>query len=256
MKKKKNYIVLDTETLTADKLLLNLAYRIVDADTNQVVAVKDFLVSEYYNNNLFVKYAAFASEEKNKRYADLLASKAIKKHTLKKTLAIFEADVKRYNVQAVYAYNSKFDYDVIEKEAERIGMGGIWGRINKPVRDIWGYADKLICHTADYIRWAQENEVFTPTGMYLSTSVESVARYLYGDMDFTESHTAADDTRHELFILQEAAKRNNGIFEEVRPEKIPSGKKFIDILRGADGKEVSFEYSKKITRDGITTYFE
>lgn len=248
-----NYMVLDTETLTADQLMLNLAYRVVNSQ-NEIIAVKDYLVSDYYNNKLFVKYAQFASDDKNGKYADLLRAKQIKKHSLKKTLALFEADVKKYDIKYIYAYNATFDYNVIEKEAERIGKSGIWTRLNVQVRDIWGFADKVICHTSDYIEWAKANEVFTPTGRYISTSVESVARYLYNNMEFEESHTAADDTRHELAILQTCFDNNANVFEDTKPEKIPSNKVFTDTFVDVDGSEISFDYKYKYTRNGITTY--
>ena len=245
-----NVIVFDTETVgVKTQTLLNVGYTIVDINIQEGTAYKlaerDYLVTDLINNKLLMLNDMFVGEEKYDKYLQLLADKKIIKRSIKQIFTTMANDIKKHNVLFGYAYNCDFDIDKFEKTATAYGIENPIA--NLPIFDIWAYAVNHICKTDSYIQWAKANEVFTETQFYISTSVESVCKYLYNNLDFIEEHTALSDTAHELKILLECIRRGTDITraERMSGRYIPSDKEFIKTII-INGEKIEFTYKKRI----------
>lgn len=269
-----NIIIFDTETLGFNSQdLLNVGYRIVDLDlftkTYSVLCERDML-----DLNLWSAIKKFAShkgclekdlqsilasqflpQSKMQMYETLLKNKQIERHNIKRIFEIMQEDMKRYSVVFAYAYNCNFDIDKFEKTALKHNIPNPLK--DTPIFDIWAYAVNHICYTEEYIAWAKENSIFTQTETYISTSVESITKYLLQDLNFVESHTALSDTQWETKILVHCFIQGCDITKaEKRGAYIPSGKVFHKKIITPQGEIVEFDYQKSINRTTTEYHYE
>lgn len=212
-------IVFDTETMgRISQTLLNVGYKIIDIDTEtgcvKTLLNKDYLNSTLYKNKFAMENDLFVGTGKKSMYDTLVKNKGINsKYGLKKILELMTKDVQKYNVEFAYAYNSNFDIDKISRACEQYGLPYVFNDIK--VFDLWAYARKHICDTTEYLTYAKDNSLLTDKG-FISTSVESVCKFLYDNLDFVEDHTALSDTQHETYILSECIKRGCDITKSVK----------------------------------------
>ena len=269
-----NIIVFDTETLgMKSQDLLNVGYRILDINPmTRVVTVlceRDMIdlnlfsaVKQLYSHKgcmeedmEWVLATNFLPKEKYDKYVDMLNAKQIERHNIKKIFEIMAQDMAKHKVVFGYAYNCTFDTDKFKKTATKYGIANPLD--NLPIFDIWAYATNHICRTDEYIAWAKANEVFTDSGMWVSTSVESVVKYLTNNLNFVEEHTALSDTEWETAILVECMARGCDITKwETRGEKIESGKLFTKTIILPDGSRHEVEYTKLVNRTANEYYYE
>lgn len=254
-----NLLVIDTETAgLKTQTLIDIGYRVIDLApdfTFKTVCTRSYLRRDIYANRLFMVNDSLAGEEKLARYDVLVNNGDIILRTLPQMLAMLANDIARYQPAAGYAYNCAFDIDKINRASLEANMPNPLNDL--PIYDIWGYAYNYICSSPEYIAWAKGTGQTTKTGQYLSTSVEAVTRYLTGNPDFTEQHTACDDTRYEAMILAECAKRGADIFETApRHGFLPSDKIFQErLLRPDTGELIEFKYTKcRTDKNGIKIY--
>ena len=251
-----NIIVFDTETIgKVSQDLLNVGYKIIDLNiqngTYETLCERDYLVRDLINNKIYCINDDFVGLEKYAYYQHLLDNKLIIKRNLKQIYQTLSNDISKHKVLFGYAYNCNFDLDKFKRHTSD-GMINPFEKL--PVFDIWAYACEYICQTDEYKSWAKTNEIFTESEKYISTSVESVCKYLYSNLDFKESHTALDDTKHETHILVECVKRGADITRPLKLNKtIYSEKTFREVLV-IDGNEIELNYTKKYSRNGKTYY--
>lgn len=269
-----NIMVFDTETLGfKSQDLLNIGYRIIDIDiftkTYKVLCEKDMLdLTLWQSVKKLLKHKGcleedmenflstnFLPQDKLLLYDKLIANSEIEKHHINKIFDIMSQDIKKYSVVFAFAYNCNFDIDKFEKTSRKFAL--INPLQNLPIYDIWAYAVNYICSTDDYIKWARDNEIFTQTETYISTSVESVVKYLLQDLNFVEEHTALSDTKWETKILLECLNRGCDITRyEKRGKYIASGKMFHKKIITPDGEVVEFDYQKSINRTTTEYHYE
>ena len=267
-------MIFDTETLGfKSQDLLNIGYRIIDLDiftkTYKVLCERDMLdLSLWQGVKRLLKHKGcleedmetilsthFLPKEKMLIYEKLIENKQIEKHYIKKCFEIMASDIKKHNVVFAYAYNCNFDIDKFEKTSNKYAL--INPLANLPIFDIWAYAVNYICSTNEYKVWARENEIFTQTETYISTSVESVTKYLLQDLNFVEEHTALSDTMWETKILIECLNRGCDITKsEKRGKYIPSNKVFHKKIVTPYGEIVEFDYHKSINRTTTEYHYE
>lgn len=269
-----NIVVFDTETLgMKSQDLLNIGYRILDLNP-LTGEVKVLCERDMIDMNLFsaiVKLSNFKGcleddidsivanhflpKEKREKYEELIRQKQIERHSIRKIFEIMEQDLKKFNVVFGYAYNCNFDIDKFKKTAKKFDLTNPIE--NLIVYDIWAYATNHICKTDNYIKWARENQIFTASESYISTSVESVVKFLTKNLDFVEEHTALSDTIWETAILLECLKRGCDITRaEEKEGYIGSGKIFTKKIVLPNGEKYEFEYTKVINRIENEYYYE
>lgn len=251
-----NVIIFDTETIgKVSQSLLNIGYKIVDIDIQhadgKVLCERDYLVRNLINNEIYCLNDDFVGATKYTIYLGLLADRKIIKRSLKQIYQTLLNDIKKYSVLFGYAYNCNFDLDKFKKQVPD-------GTINPfdtiPVFDIWDYAIKFICDTEDYKEWALADGIITESQKYISTSVESVCKYLYNNPDFIEDHTALSDVQHETNILLECVKRGADITRGLKTSHFIKSDKELTETLVINGEEQIITYKNKYTRNGKTYY--
>ena len=72
-----------------------------------------------------------------------------------------------------------------------------------PMFDLWGLSCNYLLNNDDYKRACLVNGWQTESGTYFKTSAETTFRFVTGQMDFIEAHTAIDDAdiESEIFAL-------------------------------------------------------
>ena len=253
-----NICIFDTETVgKVSQDLLNVGYKIIDLNIQQgtykVLQERDYLVGKLFNNTIYMLNDDFVGAEKYAKYTLALQNKTIIKRGISQIMETMRNDLKKHNVLFTYAYNNAFDMDKFEKTCGEIGC-------ENPIKnencfDIWAYACKYIVDTNEYKEWAKENEIFTATGTYISTSVESVIKYLNNNLEFTEDHTALSDVQWETKILIECVKRGCDITRPIPLKRyFPSEKVNKKVIKLPDGSEINVEYKKTYERNGVISY--
>ena len=190
MKHTPTIIVLDTETINLQNpFVYELGYVIYDPTADKVLVQRDNLVREVYKNRLLFTCAFY-----NDRKAIYEAEKTpIKKWA--KILKQLARDLKDYNVQEVWAFNSRFDMKAIAYTAEHI-------KSKNPltaIEDIRPLA-KTALYDNEYVEFCEEHGFLTNNN-YPKTTAESYYCYLTKDPEFKEAHRALDDSMRELCIL-------------------------------------------------------
>lgn len=218
----------------AKPLIYDLGWQIVDKKGN-VYARRNYLITEIFSIPAIFNTAYYAY--KRPLYLEKLKNGEIILTDWKTATAEFEKDLAA--IMGVGAYNAMFDFkkaipftelyismlyspDFYKWEdfqnhrcdeiARKVGY-----QSNKefepdvfrfrgksyPLFDIWGLACKTILNTDEYRQMCIDNKWATASGKYFKTSAETAFRFVTGQLDFDEAHTAVDDAiiETELFAL-------------------------------------------------------
>ena len=251
-------VVFDTETvgvITQD--LLNVGYKIIDLNpaTGEYITLvkRDYIVADLYNNVPLMINDMFVGAEKYGKFTALIENKQAIKHNIGKIFEIMKNDIAKHKPMFGFAYNCNFDTDKFEKTADKFKIENPLNGL--PILDIWAFAVNYICRTDEYIEWAKANEMFTESGCYIKTSVESVVKYLTNNLDFEEEHTALDDCGWETEILVECIKRGCDITQPMKKGgNIASGKVCTKTMVLPNGETIEIEYTKEYERNGVVKY--
>lgn len=197
--------VFDTETASLQKpFCYNIGYTIVDMDTEgaiqQVYVSKNFIVEQVWHNSMLFSTAYYADKrpiyvaEMRRRRAVLEKFGYITQEMVR--------DFKRYGVQYAYAFNSPFDDRVFEFNCDWFHCINPFDNI--PVFDIRGFAHTFLVDDT-YLEFCDKYAKYTDSGNY-STTAETVYQFITDNPDFQEEHTALEDSKIELEILQATVK--------------------------------------------------
>lgn len=190
-------VVFDTETTGLQKpFCYNIGYVILD-DNFKTLVKRDFVVEQIWHNLPLFSTAYYA--DKRQIYVE-----AMRKHlTIMDKFGYIcqqmRRDFKKFSVNSAYAYNSPFDDGVFSYNCEWFHCNNPFENI--PIFDIRGYAHNFIVDD-DYKAYCDEHNLYTETGNY-STTAEAMFRYISGDDEFNEAHTALADSEIEADILRQ-----------------------------------------------------
>lgn len=189
--------VFDTETTSLEKpFCYNIGYVIYDTESKTALLKREFVVEQIWHNRELFSTAYYA--EKRELYVKRMRAKKIRLEKIGYITQTMVRDFANFEVVSAYAYNSPFDDKVFNFNAE-------WYKIKNPfdniaIYDIRGYVFNKIGFTDEYKQFCEENELFTEQGNY-STTAESVYKFISGNLEFDEEHTALADSEIELEIL-------------------------------------------------------
>ena len=191
-----NIIIFDTETISVDKpFCYNIGYTVVEVETRTYLAHRDFVVEQIWHNIPLFNTAYYA--DKRPLYVSAMRGKRATLDKWGYIMRIMRNDIKAYNVEGVYAYNSLFDDRVMEYNND-------WYKTINPIEtipiyDIRGYAIEYLVDEK-YKAFCDKYGFYTESGNY-STTAETMYRYLMNDPTFEEAHTALADAEIETEIL-------------------------------------------------------
>ena len=192
-----NIMVFDTETTSLEKpFCYNIGYVIYNTDTAEVVVKKDFVVEQVWHNPMLFTTAYYA--DKRDLYVGRMRCRSCVLDKFGYITRAMYRDIKEYEVQHAFAYNSPFDVKVFEFNCD-------WFKCINPldtvqVHDIRGHVHKKIAFSAEYQTYCDKHGLYSEAGNY-STTAEAVYRYVSSNDDFIEEHTALADAVIELGIL-------------------------------------------------------
>ena len=241
-----NIMIFDTETTSLDKpFCYNVGYQIVSTETCKILVARDYVVEQVWHNLPLFQSAYYA--EKRPIYVARMRAHQTVMDKFGYICRQMARDIKQFEVEHAYAYNSSFDDKVFAFNCD-------WYKCSNPfdtvqIHDIRGYAHKYIVDE-DYIVYCEEHQLFTETGNY-STTAEAIYRYISGDDNFNEEHTALRDSIIETDILFYTIDRGANI-EVNEPTRRSIERKVEKTLhiRTAEQTDYYFDYEKiRINRE-------
>lgn len=211
MSKKKIVAIIDTETcpvapmakdeVDPHKMRVYDIGWIIGEKRGNVLVERSFVIADwFFHPRGYMKSAYYAN--KLPQYRDGYNDKEWTIVSMHEAWEQFKQDCKHYNVTEAWAFNCKFDAITLN-ESVRDASGGFvkyFTPYGVEWRDLWKLAE-IITGTVGYNEWAHAHGYVSDAGI-AKTNVEIITRYLFGDNEFIERHTALDDARHEWDILQ------------------------------------------------------
>ena len=237
-----NIMVFDTETTNLEKpFCYNIGYVIVDTEEKAVVAKRDFVVEQVWHNPMLFTTAYYA--DKRELYVSRMKARKCIMDKFGYITQKMYRDIVEFGIEHAYAYNSPFDVRVFEYNCE-------WFKCINPfdnvqIHDIRGYVHKCIAWNEDFQKFCDEYQQYTESGNY-STTAETLFRYLTGDIEWNEEHTALADSDIESAILCECIERGcewNKDYKVYRSISKSEIRQFEVI--DSEGKHHLFEYTSK-----------
>lgn len=190
-----NICVFDTETTSLEKpFCYNIGYIIADEEGHALVK-RDFVVEQIWHNLPLFSTAYYA--DKRQIYVSAMRSRQTIMDKFGHITQQMARDFNNYEVRHAYAYNSGFDERVFEFNCEWFKCINPFDNIE--IHDIRGNAHQFICGEV-FEKWCEDYGYYTESGNY-STTAETVFRFVSGDNEFDEAHTALNDSEIEGQIL-------------------------------------------------------
>ena len=231
----------------AKPLIYDLGWKIIDGN-GKVYRRKSYLITEIFSVPYIFNTAYYAS--KRPLYIEKLRKKEIALVSWETATAEMVADMQE--VESVGAYNSMFDYKKAIKFTEEY-ICNLYSenyqeweqeqhrRIDYiltnprmaterdfnpdifefrgetyPLFDIWGLSCENLLNNDEFRQYCKDNNHTTASGKYYPTNAEVAYRFVKGDDEFIESHTAIEDADIECELLAE-------VFKKVKPKNMTMG---------------------------------
>lgn len=240
-------VVFDTETTSLQKpFCYNIGYVIYDAEIQEVLLQKDFVVEQIWHNLPLFTTAYYA--DKRQLYISAMRAKKARLEKFGYITQEMIRDFKQYEVKQAYAYNSPFDDNVMTYNCDWFKCINPFDNI--PIYDIRGYVHQSIAQEQRYKDFCDEIKSYTESGNYSSTA-ETAYKYITKNRDYVEQHTALADSLDELQILEYCIATygmNYGYnYPILRSIERPTAKELK--VKDTQGETHLYTYSRRINRD-------
>jgi len=204
-KRVKYLAVFDTETAGCfdSPLVYDLGVTITDK-RGKIYAQKDWVIKEIFDNKKMMNSAYYGS--KRPMYVEKITNRLMRKVPFKVAKKEFNDLLEKWNVKEVLAYNLSFDIRALKattrylhsqfgsKESKK------FLRFSVKLQDIWGLACETLYIQKGFHLMVNQLGLYTK-GCNPLTNAEVGYRYITGDMEFSENHTALSDTEIEVAIM-------------------------------------------------------
>lgn len=227
MSAKKYYLVLDVETAnsTDDALVYDLGYVVCDKKGN-IYEADSFIVSDIFYKEAELMQSAYYAK-KIPMYIEGIKSRAFNVVTFYEARERLLAAMRKYNVEAVCAYNANFDYTALNTTQRWLTKSKyrFFLPYGTKVYCIWHMACQLICTQKAYIKFCLENGFVSPSGN-IKTNAETVYAYMTRDICYEENHTGLEDVLIETKILAKCFSQHKKVEKNINRFcwKIPQAK--------------------------------
>ena len=209
MRKQDLYIVGDIETanFAEDALAYDVGLAIIDRKGN-VYDRKSFIVSEIFVNEPDLMKSAYYAH-KIPEYLAEIERGGREVATFYKVVALLKEWNTKYKPKAFLAYNAFFDMSGLNRTQRYITKSKY--RYALPyglqVQCIWHMACQTICSQKKYYDFCIKNGFVSKAGN-ISTSAETVYRFLTNNPIFQEEHKGLEDVEIEAKIFAECIKKH------------------------------------------------
>lgn len=211
MSKKHYYIVVDVETTSTYKgesrfdLVYDCGIAVCDR-MGTIYEKKSYILRDIFHKEKLMSSAYYA--KKIPQYEIDIQNGIHKEVSLNYLKKVFQSLIEKYNVVAVCAYNASFDRRALNSTALWFSKGmQKFFPDNMPFYCIWHMAAQVICNKKGYIDFCKKNNFVSERGN-ISTSAETVYKFLSKDPDFTECHTGLKDVEIEVAIMTECFRKH------------------------------------------------
>ena len=206
-KRKKYFMVLDTETCPIDReleevtptnmLVYDLGYTITDKKGN-VYRTGSYIVSDIFFGEFYTKMQSSYYANKIPKYMEQIAKGERVVKTWKQISFILRKVLEEFDINVVVAHNARFDYGVLRNTKDYLEEYPML-----PYVEWWDtlkMARSILKERKSYKRFCEDNNYMTKNNQCRFTA-EVIYRYLTNDLEFEESHTGLEDTLIEKDIL-------------------------------------------------------
>lgn len=237
-----NILIFDTETIDLKKpFCYNIGYCIYNTEEKEIILKKEFVIEQIWHNAMLFSGAYF--NNKKTIYVNRLRGRKITLEKWGYVMRKLYQDIKDFEITDVYAYNSDFDKKVIAFNCD-------WFKTLNPfdsvqIHDILGYVSKVISFDKNFQSFCEENKYFTEKDNY-SPKAEIVYRFISGENNFIEEHTALSDSLIECQILLYCIENGcefNTDYEVVKI--VPRVTEKTLIIIDSDKLKYEFKYTSK-----------
>ena len=208
-RQKKYFIVLDTETCNTieQPLPYDLGWVVCDRKGN-IYERRSFVIAETFLGMRDVMKSAYYAEKIPQYWEDIKNNDRVIKGMwdIRKD---FIADMKKYNVKKVGAYNMAFDKRALNNLMRYVSKSFCrwWFPFGTEFFCIWSMACQVLLNRTSYIKFALKNGLISSTDN-VQTSAECCYKYIRDNIDFKESHTGLEDVLIEVEILAECYRQH------------------------------------------------
>ena len=229
-----NYLIIDTETTgeITKPLCYDVGYAICN-EKGEIFERKSFVVAEVFIDLKEMMAEAFYSAKIPQYWEDIKNGKRTIK-TLWNIRKEILADMKKYKVKKVGAYNINFDKRALNNSLRYCTKSSVrwFFPFGTDYFCIWGMACNSLMNTKTFVEFAVKNGLVSDSDN-LVTSAESCYKYITNKVDFIESHTALEDVEIEVDIFAKCMEIDKTLLE-LKPNpscwRIPQRKrKEIDL---------------------------
>ena len=214
--KKQYFMVLDVETAnsTDDALVYDLGYAIIDRSGN-VYEADSFIVSDIFFDEADMMQSAYYAT-KIPQYLKGIEAQAFKVRRFYQVRALIADALKRWDCEAVAAYNANFDYTALNTTERWLTKSKyrFFLPYGTKVFCIWHMACQVICTQKKYIRFCLENGLTSPSGN-IKTSAEAVYAFLTQNSSYEECHTGLQDVLIEAQIMAECFRKHKKMVKNI-----------------------------------------
>lgn len=190
--------VIDTETATLWGEVFDFGMVIVNSKGKEI-ARYDAIVKEVYDDVKKME-KAFYFNKVDSFYEPNLRCKRMEKKAWRTICVEVAALCSKHRVSVVSAYNLAFDRRVIAATNKKYNGFSMFPKGTKELC-LWKFACTTSLQGVDFEAFAVKHDFVSPAGN-LRTNAEVAYKFMTGNINFSESHTALDDALIELDLLK------------------------------------------------------
>lgn len=202
--RRKNYgILLDTETAGTleEPLFYEIGWNVIDSKGN-IYESREYINKDVFYGMYELMYTCYY-HDKLPEYIDRIRKHEIEVKTTYEIMKIFREDCKKYRVKFACAHNMRFDYKAL-KNTRSVTTDGKYKYFLPYGLELWDtmrMSEGAIVKRKSYRQFCLDNDYLTSNNQSRKTA-EILYRYISGNNDFVESHTALDDVQIETEIFK------------------------------------------------------
>ena len=230
MRTKEVKITLDIETanFTEDALAYDVGF-VAHYNDGTILERHSYIVKDIFFDMPELMRSAYYAHKIPEYYEDLKEGKREVK-SLYEVRKILHEVCAKYNVKVIMAYNAAFDTKGLNTTQRYITKSAYrwFFPYGVKVECIWHMACQTICSQKKYYNFCQENGFVSKSGN-ISTSAETVYRFLTNNPNFEEEHKGLDDVEIELFIFTECRRKHKKMNRKINRScwRIPQRKSAV-----------------------------
>ena len=201
-RRKSYYLTIDTETTNGftDPIVYDIGGAIHDKKGNVYETFSYVIDETFYGMTDLMETAYYADKIPNYKEEIDNGNRTVVTYFIAKK-KINEL-CKKYNVKAIIAHNARFDYRSTTRTQRYLTKSKYryFLPYGIPIWDTMLMAQDTICKQKSYKIWCKDNGYICKNGKVRATA-EILYRYIKGDNNFIENHTALEDVLIEKEIF-------------------------------------------------------